>query len=123
MWAIQHGKHVYCQKPLTHTVAETRMLARAASQSKVATQMGNQGNAGEEVRLIQEWMEDGAIGAVREVQAWTEKPIWPTGILRPTDSHPVPDGMDYLPTPAVGIRLVALDGTMLVRRDPVRGCG
>jgi len=95
MWAIRHGKHVYCQKPLTHTLAETRALARAASQSKVATQMGNQGNAGEGVRLIQEWIEDGAIGVVREVHAWTEKPIWPTGIVRPTDSPPVPEGMDW----------------------------
>ena len=88
MWAIQHGKHVYCQKPLTHTITEARALARAASQSKVATQMGNQGNAGEGVRLIQEWIEDGAIGAVREVQAWTEKPNWPTGMGRPTDTPP-----------------------------------
>ena len=95
MWAIKHGKHVYCQKPLTHTIAEARALSRAASESKVATQMGNQGNAGEGVRCIQEWIEDGAIGTVREVQAWTEKPIWLTGIDRPTDTPPVPEGMDW----------------------------
>ena len=95
MWAIKHGKHVYCQKPLTHTVAEARALAQAASESKVATQMGNQGNSFEGVRSIQEWIEDGAIGQVREVQAWTNKPVWPTGIDRPTDVHPVPEGMDW----------------------------
>jgi predicted dehydrogenase len=95
MWAIRLGKHVYCQKPLTHTVAEARALARAASQARVATQMGNQGNAGAGVRHIQEWLEDGAIGAVREVQAWTEKPNWPTGMGRPTEAHPVPEGMDW----------------------------
>ena len=63
--AIKLGKHVYCEKPLTHTIAEARSLAQAARQSNVATQMGNQGNAFEGVRLIQEWIEDGAIGPVR----------------------------------------------------------
>lgn len=95
MWALRHGKHVFCQKPLTHTVAEARALAKAASQSKLATQMGNQGNAGEGVRVVQEWLEDGAIGAVREVHAWTNKPVWPCGIGRPTDKPPVPAGMDW----------------------------
>ncbi len=95
MWAIKHGKHVYCEKPLTHTIAEARALARAASESKVATQMGNQGNAGEGVRLMQEWIEDGAIGPVREVHAWTNKPVWPQGIGRPTDTPPAPAGLDW----------------------------
>jgi predicted dehydrogenase len=95
MWAIKHGKNVYCQKPLTHTIAEARALAKAASQSQVATQMGNQGNAGDGVRSIQEWLEDGAIGAVREVHAWTNKPVWPIGMGRPTDTPPVPEGMDW----------------------------
>ena len=95
MEAIKLGKHVYCQKPLTHTVAEARALAQAASQSKVATQMGNQGNAGEGVRLIQEWIEDGAIGKVREVHCWTNKPECPSGIARPKETPPVPAGLDW----------------------------
>lgn len=95
MWAMQHGKHVYCEKPLTHTIAEARALAKAASAAKVATQMGNQGNAGEGVRIMQEWLEDGAIGAVREVHAWTNKPDWPQGIGRPTETPPVPAGLDW----------------------------
>ena len=95
MAAIQLGKHVYCQKPLTHTIAEARALAKAAKASNVATQMGNQGNAGEGVRLIQEWIEDGAIGTVREVQCWTNKPECPTGIDRPKETPPVPEGLDW----------------------------
>ena len=71
------------------------MLAKAASQSKVATEMGNQGNAGEGVRLIQEWIEDGAIGKVREVHCWTNKPECPTGIGRPKETPPVPEGLDW----------------------------
>lgn len=95
MRALKAGKHVYCEKPLTHTVQEARALAAAARESKVATQMGNQGNAGEGVRIIQEWLEDGAIGAVREVQAWTNKPECPQGINRPADRPPVPAGLDW----------------------------
>ena len=95
MCAIAHGKHVYCQKPLTHTVAEARAISLAASKAGVATQMGNQGNAGEGVRLIQEMIEEGVIGTVREVHAWTEKPVWPTGMGRPSEIQAVPAGMDW----------------------------
>ncbi|MCX7047722.1 MAG: Gfo/Idh/MocA family oxidoreductase [Candidatus Sumerlaeota bacterium] len=96
MWAMKLGKHVYCEKPMAHTVAEARLMAKAAAaMPKVATQMGNQGNAGEGVRLIQEWIEDGAIGAVRNVHAWTNKPVWPQGIERPKETPPVPDGLDW----------------------------
>ncbi len=93
--AMQLGKHVYCQKPLTHSIAETRAIAALAKKTKVATQMGNQGNAREEVRLVEEWLNDGAIGAVREVHAWTNKPIWPTGIDRPKDTPPVPATLNW----------------------------
>jgi predicted dehydrogenase len=95
MTAIKMGKHVYCQKPLTRTVYEARMLTEAAREHKVATQMGNQGNSGEGIRLTCEWIWDGAIGPVREVHAWTDRPVWPQGIPRPKDIHPVPSSLDW----------------------------
>ncbi len=64
MAAMQLGKHVYVQKPLTRTVSEARALTEAARKYKVITQMGNQGRSGEGVRLIEEWLDDGAIGDV-----------------------------------------------------------
>ncbi|MHC4192792.1 MAG: Gfo/Idh/MocA family protein, partial [Planctomycetota bacterium] len=77
MMAIKMGKHVYTEKPLTHSIYEARQLAKAARKAKVATQMGNQGHSGKGNRLICEWIRDGAIGPVREVHAWTNRPIWP----------------------------------------------
>jgi hypothetical protein len=83
MMALKMKKHVYCQKPLTHSVYEARMLAAAAKEAGVATQMGNQGHASESARLINEWILDGAIGKVTEVHVWTNRPIWPQGIEAP----------------------------------------
>ena len=95
MAAMQLGKHVYVQKPITHSVYEARVLTEAARKYKVATQMGNQGHSGEGVRLICEWIWDGAIGPVREVHAWTNRPVWPQGIDRPTDTPPVPAALAW----------------------------
>lgn len=95
MAAMQMGKHVYCQKPLTHSVYEARKLTEAAREYKVATQMGNQGHSGEGIRLICEWIWDGAIGPVREVHCWTDRPVWPQGIDRPKDMPPVPATLDW----------------------------
>jgi len=95
MMAIKMGKHVYTEKPLTHSVYEARKLTAAARKYKVATQMGNQGRAGDGMRLICEWIWDGAIGDVREVHAWTNRPIWPQGIGRPEDTPPVPATLDW----------------------------
>jgi predicted dehydrogenase len=95
MMAMKMGKHVYCQKPLTHSVYEARMLTEAARKYKVATQMGNQGHSGEGVRLICEWIWDGAIGPVRDVHAWTNRPVWPQGIDRPKDRPPIPTTLDW----------------------------
>jgi predicted dehydrogenase len=93
--AMQRGKHVYCQKPLTRTVWEARMLTEAARKYKVATQMGNQGHSSNEIRLICEWIWDGAIGDVREVHCWTDRPVWPQGMDRPKDTPPVPSTLDW----------------------------
>jgi predicted dehydrogenase len=95
MAAMQLGKHVYVQKPLTRTVSEARALTEAARRYKVVTQMGNQGHSGEGVRLIEEWIADGAIGKVREVHCWTNRPIWPQGMPRPTDTPVIPEGLDW----------------------------
>jgi len=77
--AMQAGKHVYCQKPLTHTVYEARQVANIAKETGVVTQMGNQGHSGEGTRLICEWIADGAIGQVREVDAWCSLSYYPWG--------------------------------------------
>ncbi len=95
MEAMRRGKHVYCEKPLTRTVAEARALAEMARAQGVVTQMGNQGHAGEGTRLIREWIEAGVIGTVREVHYWTNRPIWPQAIERPSDAHHAPPGLDW----------------------------
>ncbi|HUU91046.1 MAG TPA: Gfo/Idh/MocA family oxidoreductase [Phycisphaerae bacterium] len=103
MAAIKAGKHVYCQKPLTHDVYESRMLAKAAGEAGVATQMGIQGHAGEGARLICEWIWDGAIGEVREVDAWCSLSYYPWGHAgwssqwgaRPKETPPVPPTLDW----------------------------
>ena len=97
MAAIKAGKHVYCEKHLTHTVYEARELAKAAREHKVVTQMGIQGHAMDGIRLVTEWINDGAIGAVREVHIWTDRPAnwWPQGVGRPTDAPPVPATLDW----------------------------
>jgi predicted dehydrogenase len=101
--AMKHGKHVYCEKPLTRTIVEARTLARVAAETKVATQMGNQGMAFEGNRQIKEWLKDGAIGAVFEAHVWSDRPThkgklplwWPQGVERPKDTHAVPGGLDW----------------------------
>jgi hypothetical protein len=95
MTALRMKKHVYCQKPLTHTVFEARKLAEEAAHAGVVTQMGNQGHASEGARLINEWIADGAIGPVREAHCWTNRPIWPQGIERPKEIPSVPPTLDW----------------------------
>ncbi|MCH7529349.1 MAG: Gfo/Idh/MocA family oxidoreductase [Candidatus Marinimicrobia bacterium] len=93
--AMRRGKHVYVQKPLTHDVYESRLLLQAARKYGVVTQMGNQGHSGEGLRLMKEWIWDGAIGDVREVMAWTNRPIWPQGMERPKRKKYVPRSLDW----------------------------
>jgi predicted dehydrogenase len=93
--ALTMGKHVYCQKPLTHSVYESRLLTKLAASYKVATQMGNQGNSGDGVRQVCEWIWNGEIGEVREVHAWTDRPIWPQGLQRPAEKMAVPDTLNW----------------------------
>jgi predicted dehydrogenase len=94
--AIRCGKHVYVQKPMTHSVYEARVLTEEARKHKVATQMGNQGHSGDGARQICEWIADGAIGAVREVHAWTNRPVWPQSVEvgRPSEMA-APSSLDW----------------------------
>ena len=89
------GKHVFVQKPLTHTIKEARLLAEEAKKRNLVTQMGNQGHAEEGARLICEWIWDGAIGDVPEVHVWTNRPIWPQGIDAPKEIPSVPANLDW----------------------------
>lgn len=93
--AITLGKHCYTQKPLTHSVYESRLLTKLAKQYGVATQMGNQGNSFDWCREIAEWIQSDAIGEVYEVHCWTDRPIWPQGLMKPKQAMPVPDTLDW----------------------------
>ena len=93
--AMNMGKHVYVQKPLTHSVYEARLLRKLAKESKVATQMGNQGSAENGLRRGVEVIQAGIIGQVHDVHVWSNRPIWPQGIEGPSDWDPVPEGLDW----------------------------
>ncbi|WP_210463293.1 Gfo/Idh/MocA family protein [Rufibacter roseolus] len=95
MAAMQLGKHVYVQKPLTHDIYEARMLTDAAKRYKVVTQMGNQGASGDGVRQMREWYDAGLIGKVHTVYSWTDRPVWPQGIQWPATKGEVPAGLDW----------------------------
>jgi predicted dehydrogenase len=95
MAAMDLGKHVYCAKPLTRTVHEARLLTRTAQRKKLATQMSVQSSASDDSRLTEEWIKAGAVGTVREVHVWTNRPIWPQGLARPREGMQVPKTMDW----------------------------
>jgi predicted dehydrogenase len=103
MAALKAGKHVYCQKPLTHDIYEARQLARVAKESGLATQMGNQGHSMDGIRSVCEWIWDGAIGEIREVDAWCSLSYYPWGHAgwsskwgaRPKDTPPLPAGLEW----------------------------
>ena len=93
--AVQMGKHTYVQKPLTHSIWEARKLANEARKAKVVTQMGNQAHAGEPIRRAVELIRSGVIGKVKEVHAWTNRPIWPQGLEKKLTAQEVPKNMDW----------------------------
>lgn len=93
--AMTAGKHVYCEKPLTHTVYESRLLTKLADKYKVATQMGNQGASAEGVRKVCEWIWNGEIGEVTRVDTFTDRPIWPQGLARPEEDMRIPKTMNW----------------------------
>ncbi len=93
--AMTLGKHVYCEKPLTHSVYESRLLTKLAAKTGVATQMGNQGSSGEGVNLVCDWIWNGEIGEVTRVDAFTDRPIWPQGLMRPATVDPIPQTLNW----------------------------
>lgn len=95
MAAMQLGKHVYVQKPLTHDIYEARMLTNAAEEYKVVTQMGNQGSSGDGVRQMMEWYDAGLIGEAHTVHCWTDRPVWPQGIPWPQTKVNAPTELDW----------------------------
>lgn len=93
--AITMGKHAFVQKPLTHTVYESRLLTKLAEKYRVATQMGNQGASDKGVRQICDWIWNGEIGEVTKVETFTDRPIWPQGLPRPRLEERVPETLDW----------------------------
>jgi predicted dehydrogenase len=95
MAALQLRKHVYCAKPMTRTIHEVRAVVNAAREAKVATQMSVQSCASEDACATAEWVRAGAVGEVREVHVWSDRPVWPQGLARPADSPPAPPSFDW----------------------------
>jgi len=93
--AMQLGKHVYVEKPLTHDIYEARILTQAAEKYKLVTQMGNQGSSGDDTRKVEHWIQSGVIGDVHTVHVWTNRPVWPQGIPTPTEVHEIPSELDW----------------------------
>ncbi|MGA2616128.1 MAG: Gfo/Idh/MocA family oxidoreductase [Thermoguttaceae bacterium] len=92
MMALNRGKHVYCEKPLTYTIAQARLLAKVAREKKLATQMGNQGNSSDSTRLIREWIKAGVLGEIREIHHWND---YPMAARQPRQPAPLPPGVDW----------------------------
>ena len=97
--AMRLGKHVYCEKPLTHNVWEARLMDKFAAETGVATQMGNQGHSGDGMRKAVEWIRAGVIGPVREVHAWAGANRWNKSLVGPPESGPVPKGLNWAAGP------------------------
>ncbi len=93
--AMTMGKHVYCEKPLTHSVYESRLLTNLTKKHQLATQMGNQGSSGPGVRQVIDWIWNGEIGEVRKVEAFTDRPIWPQGLPTPKVADPIPNTLNW----------------------------
>lgn len=93
--AMRLGKHVYCEKPLAHSISEARLMRKVAAEQKVATQMGNQGHSYDDTRRLVEVVRASVLGPVREVHVWTDRPIWPQGLERPSETPPVPSHLNW----------------------------
>lgn len=95
MAAMQLKKHVYVQKPMAHDIYEARMMTKAAHDHNVVTQMGNQGSSGDGVRILQDWHQAGLIGDIHTIYCYTDRPVWPQGVMRPTNISPIPAELNF----------------------------
>ena len=95
MAAMQLKKHVYVQKPMAHDIYEARMMTQAAHTHNVVTQMGNQGASGSGVRVLQDWYNANLIGDVHTIYCYTDRPVWPQGVIRPVTASPIPAELDF----------------------------
>ncbi|MGI6456935.1 MAG: Gfo/Idh/MocA family oxidoreductase [bacterium] len=99
--ALKRKKHLYCEKPLCHSIYETRVITDAAREAGVMTQMGNQGHSSDEIRMLCEWIDDSVVGEIREIYSWSDRPVggdpWSDFLVqaRPKDTPPVPEGLDW----------------------------
>ena len=93
--AMKKGKHVFCQKPMVHTVYEAHMMGEVAHEMNVATQVATGNSASEDTRILCEWIWSGAIGQIRDVHNWTDRPYWPQGIERPIEEQSVPRHLNW----------------------------
>jgi predicted dehydrogenase len=95
MAAMQLHKHVYVQKPMAHDIYEARVMTKAAHDYNVVTQMGNQGSSGDGVRVLQDWYNAGLIGDVHTIYCYTDRPVWPQGVIRPATANDIPKELDF----------------------------
>lgn len=86
-FAMQRGKHVYVQKPMTHNIREARLLTEMARKNKIVSQMGNQGGSNPLLGMVQKWVDSGVLGKISKVQVWTNRPVWPQGFAMPTSDE------------------------------------
>ena len=93
--AMKRHKHVLGQKPMAHSIADARRMAQTAREMKVATSLPVNNPSTPATKLIASWIADGAIGPVREVHNWSNRPYWPQGVAAPKDAEPVPAGLDW----------------------------
>jgi predicted dehydrogenase len=93
--AMQLGKHVYVQKPMTHDIYEARLLTDYAKKNKIVAQMGNQGASGDGVRQMREWYNAGIIGDAHTIYVWTNRPVWPQGFGKPKTTATVPSEVNW----------------------------
>ena len=96
IYAMERGKHVYVQKPITHNIREARLLTNLARKQKVVTQMGNQGGSNPLLNLVQDWVDSGKVGKISQVKVWTNRPVWPQGgeMMKP-DPSKKPDSLNW----------------------------
>lgn len=92
---MREKKHAYVEKPLTHNIAEARLMAKVAQEQGIVTQMGNQGSSSDGIRKAQEWIESGILGDIEKVDCWTNRPVWPQGLRNITEGEPVPQELDW----------------------------